>query len=472
MQKLSLECGFCGQKYNVDLHKIPFPCQQCKSTVGQPQKTTLDLSFFEASSNPKPTIRRNSKPTVDPRSKSPSQRYSRLKKIAEGGMGSIYLIGDNTLQRNVVQKSLKRETDKIHREMFLTEAQITSQLEHPNIVPIYDIMEDNGNLHLIMKHVEGQTLHEVIDEVKRSQKCWPINERLLIFEKICQAISYAHDRKIIHRDLKPDNVMIASHGQVYLLDWGIAKNRTINAKSNPQEMVGTPGYMPPEQCRGEQVDIRADIFGLGAILYEMIYLRPAYDGMSPMALLMQTINDPIDFSQKDIKNKLNRRLVSIAQKALEKDRNQRYSNTKRLLQDINAYLNDSEMIAYKDTFFEKICKKTKLRLHYLQTVDYLIIGFLFLALVWFSFANIEKMVANEKYKVYEAQAHIYHSQGMESYQKSLVTSQQKKQQHLLKAKIYWDLTVEAIQNALAIDPQSHRTEELLALEKEIKKYRN
>jgi eukaryotic-like serine/threonine-protein kinase len=198
---------------------------------------------------------------------------------------------DQDIRRDVAMKVMHgAAVSDEQRQRFINEAQITGQLEHPSIVPVYELGELEGEAFYTMKFVNGRTLSEVLAEE------YPIARLLGIFLKSCDAIAFASSRGIIHRDLKPDNIMIGEFGEVLVLDWGLAK--AIGAEESPVadsaqtlnldaagaeltlegDVLGTPAYMSPEQARGrvDEIDIASDIYALGAILYTILTHSPPH----------------------------------------------------------------------------------------------------------------------------------------------------------------------------------------------------
>src|SRR6187402_1885454 len=208
--------------------------------------------------------------------------------LGRGGMRRIHPATDRNLLRHVALKRLDRELAKVpmYREGFIAEAQMTGQLEHPNIVPVHELaVSSEGVPYFTMKLVQGINfdtwLRDPSHAVGSTER---LQEGLEIFLKVCDAMAYAHHRGVIHRDLKPENIMVAGFGQVYLMDWGLARlTKTRPASGERAQMeapgaVGTPTFMAPEQARGnpEDMDERSDVFGLGAILYEIVSGRMPY----------------------------------------------------------------------------------------------------------------------------------------------------------------------------------------------------
>jgi len=224
--------------------------------------------------------------------------------LARGGVGVIYLAQEKSLKRVVAVKVLQRQfrDQPPVVQRFLEEAQITGQLQHPGIPPIYRAgwLED-GRPYLAMKLIKGQTLAERIEHGP------PVNV-LAVFEAVAQAVGYAHAHGVIHRDLKPQNIMVGSYGEVQVMDWGLAKlidhgagageapavrTQMFDPRDEPEAMdtlmgsvLGTPAFMAPEQAAGERVDQRSDVFGLGAVLCTLLTGRPPFDGVMPRLVLL------------------------------------------------------------------------------------------------------------------------------------------------------------------------------------------
>jgi serine/threonine-protein kinase len=227
----------------------------------------------------------------------PAERLDLQASIAQGGMGRIDVAFDRALGRQVAKKTIHPELFRRSKtlRLFLREARIQGQLDHPNIVPVYDIEEREDELFFTMKLVRGKTLRAMIRALPEG----PVDHAVLlnlvdIVARVCDALAFAHSRGIIHCDVKPDNVMVGDFGQVYLMDWGIARfvgERDEDAESDaPSEdgdgptsttdhaIIGTASYMSPEQARGERsrLDARSDVFLTGGLLYEILVRRPPY----------------------------------------------------------------------------------------------------------------------------------------------------------------------------------------------------
>jgi serine/threonine protein kinase len=186
------------------------------------------------------------------------ERYTILDEIGRGGMGTVYLAHDEQLGRDVAIKVSNGVAGAEVERRLNDEARILAALEHPGIVPIHDAGRlADGRLFYVMKRVRGATLAEHAAAVTS------LSERLGIFERVCDAVNFAHAHGVVHRDLKPDNVMIGRFGEVLVLDWGVAQ---VGAARREAAILGTRGFMAPEQERGEDADARTDVYALGAVL--------------------------------------------------------------------------------------------------------------------------------------------------------------------------------------------------------------
>jgi serine/threonine-protein kinase len=240
-------------------------------------------------------------------------RYELGEMIGEGGMGVVRSCVDRRIGREIAIKSVKpgRGSGGDSAIRFLREACVQGQLEHPAIVPVHDLGRDaDGTLYFTMKRIRGMTFERIIDALRMGEddavRQFSRRKLLGAFASVCHAVDFAHARGVVHRDLKPGNVMLGDYGEVYVLDWGLAKvvgapeallpsGPPITSGSDPGgktahgATLGTPGYMSPEQARGETVDARADVYALGAILFELLALEPLHRHGTPQIALDSTL---------------------------------------------------------------------------------------------------------------------------------------------------------------------------------------
>jgi len=290
-------------------------------------------------------------------------RYRLLERVARGGMGVVYAAEDEKLERRVALKVLDVPgTDGDLANRLIREARVLARLEHPGIVPVHDVGTlADGRVFYTMKFVEGQRLDKFIEGVESVQ------DRLRLFLRICEAVAFAHARGVLHRDLKPANIMVGPFGEVLVMDWGLAKilrgeAQIADPAADPEAtlleqpkrpgdesdstkssvitghgtVMGTPGYMSPEQARGEVevLDARSDIFSLGALL-RFILTQKTPAGFAP----------PLD-----------RSLEAICAKATAERRELRYSAVQELGQDVSRYLDGLAVGAHRENIFDKLAR--------------------------------------------------------------------------------------------------------------------
>ncbi|MBL4635927.1 MAG: protein kinase [Kofleriaceae bacterium] len=265
--------------------------------------------------------------------------------IARGGMGAIHKLYDPELRRSIAMKVLEPSSDVHAEQRFIDEARIIGLLEHPNIVPVHDlVVGEDGKPSYTMKLVSGSTLTELIARQKNVRDLENILNCLI---KVCDALSFAHSRGIIHRDLKPDNIMIGSHGQVYLMDWGCAQvlSDTSDITDGRQDedgmVIGTLAYMAPEQALGRisKIDARTDVFGVGAMLYKALTGTPPYSGTAMVALVMAQkaeVRPPEEATENSVKPPP--QLSAIAMKAMAKSPEDRFQSVDDIAEELRAFL--------------------------------------------------------------------------------------------------------------------------------------
>jgi serine/threonine-protein kinase len=331
---------------------------------GQPAKAERDAAetvapISESRITPPPEVRvrlmRPSRPGTPVLGE--TDRFIEREVIGGGGMGSVIRAYDKELGRDVAIKVMSPEFAASGPEAmrFIEEAHITGQLEHPYIVPVYEFGTDqHGARFLAMRLVQGKTLEETINAAG-AQRLSPerLGDLLQILVKICDAVSFAHSRGVIHRDLKPSNVMISDFGQVYVMDWGVARSapKSSEPRSSEREepqssdppgaLIGTPSYMAPEQLRGEndQVDERTDVFALGATLYQMLTGQPPRLPHSVHAVVRNRMPVPIPPPEEIVKDGMvPAELSRIAQKAMSADAADRYASVNSFRSDVERFL--------------------------------------------------------------------------------------------------------------------------------------
>jgi WD40 repeat protein/serine/threonine protein kinase len=266
--------------------------------------------------------------------------YELLEVIGEGGMGVVYAAHQSSIARTVAVKMLKPSA-KIRdeqRDKFISEAVVTGELDHPNIVPIYDLgANDQGALFYSMKRVKGTPWDKVLLQKR-------VDENLSILLRVADAVAFAHAHGVVHRDLKPENVMLGDYGEVLVMDWGLARITTTFANADAifqaDSLGGTPAYMAPEMARGpvESINFLSDIYLLGAMLYEIIGGQPPHSGRDVMQCLMNAAQNQIDAIRYDGE------LKDVALRAMATRQEDRFQSVKDFQEAIRVYQSHSESL--------------------------------------------------------------------------------------------------------------------------------
>ncbi len=260
-----------------------------------------------------------------------------LEKIGQGGMGVVYKARQISLDRIVALKILppRLAKDESFVKRFRREALSAARLNHPNVVQVIDVGEDKGYHYLAMEYVEGRSLKQILKERGRL----PEKEALLIVRQVAEALSYARKEGIVHRDIKPDNILVSSRGVAKLADLGLAKRPAEDADLTLSgSVVGTPYYIAPEQAEGrEDIDIRADLYSLGATLYHMVVGEVPFSGPTPAAVMLKHLKDPPPDPRKKVPH-LSAACAALILRLMEKDRHKRIQSPDRLMKEIDAIL--------------------------------------------------------------------------------------------------------------------------------------
>ena len=258
-------------------------------------------------------------------------RYKIQSLIGQGGMASVYKAHDPNLHRpvaiKVIHPHLSDNPDFFRR--FEEEATAVAQLRHPNIVQVYDFAHDEGLYYMVMEFVMGETLQTRLKRLNESGRLLSNEEAATFTAEICEAAHYAHERGMIHRDIKPANIMLDVNGRAILMDFGIARMVDAAQHTATGTVLGTAMYMSPEQIQGLQIDARADIYSIGITLFEMLSGKPPFEADSAMTLMMMHLNDPVPNLQ-EMQVNTPPRLVAITNKALAKNRDERYQSANEM----------------------------------------------------------------------------------------------------------------------------------------------
>jgi WD40 repeat protein/serine/threonine protein kinase len=278
--------------------------------------------------------------SAPPKSAAEVPDYELLDIIGEGGMGVVYAAHQSSIARTVAVKMLKPSAKirEEQRDKFISEAVVTGELDHPNIVPIYDLgSNEDGALFYSMKRVKGTPWDKVINHKQ-------LDENLSILLRVADAVAFAHAGGVIHRDLKPENVMLGDYGEVLVMDWGLARITPefahVASVYQADSLGGTPAYMAPEMARGpiERINKTSDIYLLGAILYEIIGGQPPHSGRDVMQCLLASSQNRIDAIRYDGE------LKEIALKAMATQQEDRYQSVKEFQEAVRVYQSHSESL--------------------------------------------------------------------------------------------------------------------------------
>jgi eukaryotic-like serine/threonine-protein kinase len=276
-----------------------------------------------------------------------SSRYEDAGHIGRGGMGEVRAIRDAALGREVAAKMLERSlaANPAFVRGFVEEAQITAQLDHPNIVPVHDLGTDlSGTVYFTMKRVRGQTLEAILaDPALALGTSARLATALDVFLKTCDAVAFAHSRGVLHRDIKPANIMVGAFGEVYLMDWGVAKVKATSGRpggGQEEGRVGTPGFMPPEvvNLQYARVDERADIFGLGAVLYEIVTGRPPFRGSTVEEIFEKTVAYELVPPDECGDVLVSKKLARVILRAMAREPEDRYATAGELAGQVREFL--------------------------------------------------------------------------------------------------------------------------------------
>ncbi len=256
--------------------------------------------------------------------------YKILEKLGQGGMGVVYKAQDLKLDRLVALKLLPERVtaDEVEKERFIHEAKAASSLNHPNVTTIHEIDEHDGRLFIVMEYCPGQSVRELIEGEKLTLK-----KALDIAIQICEGLTAAHEKDMVHRDIKSDNIMVTPAGRVKIMDFGLAKLKGAARLTSTGSTLGTVAYMSPEQAQGMEVDRRSDIFSFGVVLYEMIAGQLPFKGDHEAAVIYSIVNEtpePLARYKAGVTEGLQR----IVEKALTKDRQERYQHIDEVLADL------------------------------------------------------------------------------------------------------------------------------------------
>jgi serine/threonine protein kinase/Flp pilus assembly protein TadD len=268
--------------------------------------------------------------------------YEILEKLGEGGMGVVYKAHDTKLDRPVAIKFLPvhLSASADNKARFIQEARATAALNHPNILNIYDIDEQDGGLFFVMEYIEGETLKSRINALKTTEGL-PLRQAIDLIMQIAQGLKAAHEKEIVHRDIKPENIMLTKDGNPKIMDFGIAKLKSGTGLTKTGMSLGTISYMSPEQAQGVVTDQRSDIWSLGVVMYEILTGELPFKAEHDAALIYLILNEePLTPSSHD--RRILPSIDSLILKMLDKDRNRRFQLMDEVLSMLHAVRSDIE----------------------------------------------------------------------------------------------------------------------------------
>ncbi|MEK7468024.1 MAG: protein kinase [Planctomycetota bacterium] len=395
------------------------------------------------------TLRALSRSTPPPGTRSvlPKERYQVRKELARGGMGRVLVAMDNLMGREVAIKEMLSPDNRgvptrpatpgkssgADFERFLREAKVTGQLEHPNIVPVYEIGQNpDGTVFYAMKYVRGQTFAERLWQIGRDPALRTAEDRmnarmslLDAFVQVCHAVAYAHSRGVINRDLKPANLILGDFGETLVLDWGLARVAGQEDKAGRElldatammsagraetevaggsskltvdgAVFGTPSYMPPEQARGriDEVDEKSDVYALGGILYEILTAHAPYEGPNVGAILQSVLTvDPVPVRTHE--PEAPKELAALAAKAMARDRALRLSSAKALAEEVKAFRDGRALESYQYSLgeqFSRFLRKHRALASAIAAAFVILVAGVFVSLYYAKQAGIESRLA-------------------------------------------------------------------------------
>jgi formylglycine-generating enzyme required for sulfatase activity len=308
-----------------------------------------------------------------------SQRYELLAELGRGGMGVVHRARDRRLLRDVALKVLRVEDGAAGGTLparrlarFLEEARVASRLGHPGIAPVHELGRDeSGRVYFTMPLVEGEDFEHVLEHVRAARNGWSTTRALGVLLRVAEAVAFAHSRGVLHRDLKPANVMVGRFGEAYVMDWGLARVREASGVAQNLDLaanltlegdvMGTPAYMPPEQAAGRlsELDARADIYALGAILYHVLALRMPYAriGERPSArVVLERVRVGPPQPLSELQPAPPAELVAICERAMQREPARRYATMEALAEDLRAFLEGRVVSAYESGGFAELRK--------------------------------------------------------------------------------------------------------------------
>lgn len=288
-----------------------------------------------------------------PKAEGGLDRFTLLDKLGQGATGTVHAAHDRRHNRSCALKILRWPQDPQHRQRLFREGRLTSAVRHPNVVRVHEIIDEPTRAALVMELLHGETVRQRMRRQEAAGRPLELDDALWIAIGVCRALAATHASGIVHRDVKPTNVMIGEDGQIKLLDFGIAKRcgdddappestgtYLHGPVTEPGAVIGTPGYMSPEQARGGPIDARTDVFSMGVVLYEMLAGQRPFAGESMFEMLLAVEGErppPPSQCARDIEPRHSAALDSIVLRCLERDAASRYPHANELLSELLAF---------------------------------------------------------------------------------------------------------------------------------------
>lgn len=267
-------------------------------------------------------------------------RYQIIRTIGEGGMANVYLAYDTILDREVAVKILRGDLagDEKFVKRFQREAKAASSLNHPNIVEMYDVGEDDGNYFLVMEFVDGRTLKSLV----KKRGALSLTEVIDIMLQLTSGIAHAHDSYLIHRDLKPQNVLMLEDGRAKITDFGIAVALNSTELTQTNSVMGSVHYLPPEQANGGGASVKSDIYSLGILMYELLIGKLPFKGENAVEIAIKHMKEPIP-SVRSQNESIPQSIENIILKACAKNPKNRYDSVNEMHEDLKNALNEDQI---------------------------------------------------------------------------------------------------------------------------------
>ncbi len=340
--------------------------------------------------------------------------YTFSRKIGQGGMAIVYEARQKSLDRNVAIKIITGDfsEEPEYLERFRREARAAANLNHPHIVAIHESGQWGNNYYYVMDYVQGKTIDELIEnkkhELLRSARSFSIEETLQMIEQAAQALAYAHKSGVIHRDIKPSNLLIDDKtSRVLITDFGLARSKRWEKITPRASLFGTPAYMSPEQAQGKEVDLRTDIYSLGAVLYEMLTGECPYPGENALQVIEKVKTEPLASPTK-LNPTVPAAVESMIFKAMSKDIQLRYQSMDELLVDIQKFRSGLRISTFIEIAKHRVGKKKKITL----AVLYTLIGILSILAVSFWWFYLNEVLEERSTKRQLELAHNYEVGGL------------------------------------------------------------